>query len=124
MLARTNRLSLMGVRRTRKIGQDNEFERLRDYTRDDNYKHIDWRSTARRSKLTVKDFQANQSQRLLFLIDCGRMMTNEADGLSLLDHALNAMLMLSYVALKQGRFGRAGLLFRRDSRLRAADAAA
>jgi uncharacterized protein (DUF58 family) len=102
VLARTNRLSLMGVRRTRKIGQDNEFERLRDYTRDDNYKHIDWRSTARRSKLTVKDFQANQSQRLLFLIDCGRMMANEAEGLSLLDHALNAMLMLSYVALKQG----------------------
>ena len=102
ILARTNRLSLVGVRRTRKIGQDNEFERLRDFTRDDNYKHIDWRSTARRGKLTVKDFQANQSQRLLFLIDCGRMMANEAAGLSLLDHALNAMLMLSYVALKQG----------------------
>jgi uncharacterized protein (DUF58 family) len=102
VLARTNRLSLVGVRRTRKIGQDNEFERLRDFTRDDNYKHIDWRSTARRSKLTVKDFQANQSQRILFLIDCGRMMANEAAGLSLLDHSLNAMLMLSYVALKQG----------------------
>jgi uncharacterized protein (DUF58 family) len=90
------------VRRTRKIGQDNEFERLRDFTRDDNYKHIDWRSTARRSRLTVKDFQANQSQRIIFLIDCGRMMANEAAGLSLLDHALNSMLMLSYVALKQG----------------------
>jgi uncharacterized protein (DUF58 family) len=102
VLARTNRLSLMGVRRTRKVGQDNEFERLRDYTRDDNYKHIDWRATARRRKLTVKDFQTNQSQRLLFLMDCGRMMTNEAHGLSLLDHSLNAMLMLSYVALRQG----------------------
>ena len=64
VLARTNRLSLLGVRRTRRIGQDNEFERLRDYTLDDNYKHIDWRSTARRGKLTVKDFQANQSQRV------------------------------------------------------------
>ena len=102
ILARTNRLSLMGVRRTRRVGQDNEFERLRDYTPDDNYKHIDWRSTARRSKLTVKDFQANQSQRIVFLVDCGRMMTNEAAGMSLLDHALNCMLMLSYVALKQG----------------------
>jgi uncharacterized protein (DUF58 family) len=102
VLARTNRLSLMGVRRTRKVGQDNEFERLRDFTRDDNYKHIDWRSTARRNKLTVKDFQVNQSQRLLFLVDCGRMMTNEAAGLSLLDHSLNAMLMLSFVALRQG----------------------
>ena len=102
LLARTNRLSLLGVRRTRRIGQDNEFERLRDYTIDDNYKHINWRATARRSKLTVQDYQINQSQRLVFLIDCGRMMTNEAAGLSLLDHALNAMLMLSYVALRQG----------------------
>lgn len=102
VLARKNRLSLMGVRRVRRIGQDNEFERLRDYTPDDNYKHIEWRTTARRGKLTVKDFQTNQSQRVIFLIDCGRMMTNEAAGLSLLDHALNAMLMLSYVALARG----------------------
>ena len=100
LLARTNRLSQVGVRRTRRIGQDHDFERLRDYTIDDNYKHIDWRATARRRKLTVKDFQATQSQRLMFLVDCGRMMTNEAAGLSLLDHALNAMLMLSYVALR------------------------
>ena len=102
MLARTNRLSLIGVRRRRKIGQDNEFERLRDFTRDDQYKHIDWRSTARRNKLTVRDFQTNQSQRMIFLVDCGRMMVNESQGLTLLDHALNAMLMLSYVALRQG----------------------
>jgi len=102
VLARTNRLSLMGVRRTRKIGQDNEFERLRDYTRDDNYRNIDWRSTARRHKLTVKDFQTNQSQRIIFLVDCGRMMTNLSSGISLLDHSLNAMLMMSYVALNQG----------------------
>ena len=102
LLARTDRLRLMGLRRTRRIGQDNEFERLRDYTPDDNYKHIDWRSTARRGKLTVKDFQVNQSQRVIFLVDCGRMMTNTSEGISLLDHALNAALMLSYVALRQG----------------------
>ena len=102
LLARQNRQSLMGVRKSRRLGGDNDFERLRDYTPDDNYKHIEWRSTARRGKLTVKDFQANQSQRLMFLIDCGRMMTNQASGLSLLDHSLNAMLMLSYVALSRG----------------------
>lgn len=101
ILARTNRLSLMGLRRTRRIGQDNEFERLRDYTLDDNYRHIDWRSTARRQKLTVRDFQANQSQRIVFLVDCGRMMTGEAAGVSLLDHALNSALLLSFVALRQ-----------------------
>lgn len=102
LLAKTNRLSLMGLRRTRKIGQDNEFERLRDYTQDDNFKHIDWRTTARRRKLTVRDFQANQSQRVIFLVDCGRMMTGRIKDLSLLDYSLNAMLMLAYVALKQG----------------------
>jgi uncharacterized protein (DUF58 family) len=102
VLARTNRLSLMGVRRTRRIGQDNEFERLREYTIDDNYKHIDWRSTARRNRLTVKEYQSSQSQRIVFLVDCGRMMTNEALGMSLLDHSLNAVLMLGSVALRQG----------------------
>ncbi|MBN2023811.1 MAG: DUF58 domain-containing protein [Pirellulales bacterium] len=101
-LARTNRLSLVGVRRVRRIGQDHEFERLRDYRVDDNYRFIDWRATARRRKLTVKDFQSSQAQRIVFLLDCGRMMTNEARGLSLLDHGLNAMLMLAYVALRQG----------------------
>jgi uncharacterized protein (DUF58 family) len=102
LLARTNRLSLIGVRRTRRIGQDSDFERLRDYTPDDNYRHIDWRSTARRRKLTVRQFQSDQSQRVIFLLDCGRMMTNERAGYSLLDHALNATLMLAYVALMQG----------------------
>jgi uncharacterized protein (DUF58 family) len=102
LLARTNRLSLIGVRRTRRIGQDSDFERLRDYSRDDNYRHIDWRSTARRRKLTVRQFQSDQSQRVMFLLDCGRMMTNERDGYSLLDHALNSALMMAYVALQQG----------------------
>ncbi len=102
LLARTNRLSLIGVRRTKRAGQENDFERLRDYQQDDTYKHIDWRSTARRQKLTVKQFQTDQSQRVIFMLDCGRMMTNEHEGLSLLDYSLNAALMLSYVALDQG----------------------
>ncbi|MCB0189925.1 MAG: DUF58 domain-containing protein, partial [Caldilineaceae bacterium] len=102
LLARTNRLSQIGVRHTRHPGQDNDFERLRDYQTDDNYRHIDWRASARRQKLTVKQFQTDQSQRVIFLLDCGRMMTNEYEQLSLLDYALNSVLMLSYVALDQG----------------------
>lgn len=102
LLARTNRLSQIGVRRTRKIGQDSDFERLRDYQQDDNYRHIDWRSTGRRQKLTVRQFQTDQSQRVIFLLDCGRMMTNRYQNLSLVDYALNSILMLSYVALSQG----------------------
>jgi uncharacterized protein (DUF58 family) len=101
-LARTNRLNLIGVRKTRKAGQDNNFERLRDYNQDDNYKHIDWRATARRQKITVKQFQQDQSQRVVFMLDCGRLMTNQYKGLSLLDYAMNSILMMSYVALSQG----------------------
>jgi len=101
LLARTNRLSLIGVRKTRRVGQDNNFERLRDYSDGDNYRHIDWRSTARRNRLTVKQFQTDQSQRIHFMVDCGRMMTNEYQGLSLVDYAFNSMLMLSYIALHQ-----------------------
>jgi uncharacterized protein (DUF58 family) len=102
LLARTNRLNLLGVRRTRKVGQGNEFERLREYTRDDHYRNINWRSTARHNKLIVQDYQNTQSQRIIFLIDCGRMMTNESANMTFVDHALNSMLMLSHVALSKG----------------------
>jgi uncharacterized protein (DUF58 family) len=103
VLARRDRLSTLGVRRSRKLGTDNEFERLRDYIEGDEPRHMDWRATARRRKLTVRAHQVNQSQRLLFLIDCGRMMAGDTGhGLSPLDHALNAMLLLAHVALIRG----------------------
>ena len=64
---------------------------------------MDWRATARRRKLTVPRHQANQSQRIIFLIDCGRMMAGDTGaGLSPLDHAFNAMLLLAHVALLRG----------------------
>jgi uncharacterized protein (DUF58 family) len=103
VLARRDRLDTMGVRRTRKLGTDNEFERLRDYAEGDEPRHIDWRASARRQKLTVRAHQVNQSQRIIFLIDCGRMMAGDTgSGLSPLDHAFNAMLMLAHVALIRG----------------------
>lgn len=102
LLARTNRLSLLGVRRSRRWGEDHDFERLRDYTRDDNYRHIDWRATARRRRLTVKVYQSSQNQRLMLMVDCGRMMVSQSGTMSLVDHALDAALLLAYCALQQG----------------------
>lgn len=102
LLARTERLYQLGVRKIRKVGQDNEFERLREYQPDDHFKHINWRATARRNKLMVKNFQDQRNQRIVFMIDCGRMMCNSAKGLTLLDHSFNSMLMLANVALRQG----------------------
>jgi uncharacterized protein (DUF58 family) len=103
MLARRDRLSTIGLRRSRRLGTDNEFERLRDYIDGDDPRHIDWRATARRRKLTCRAFQLNQSQRIIFLIDCGRLMAGDTGGgLSPLDHAFNAMLLLAHVALTRG----------------------
>jgi uncharacterized protein (DUF58 family) len=103
LLARRDKLSSLGLRRSRRLGTDNEFERLRDYIEGDEPRHLDWKATARRRKLTVRAHQASQSQRILFLIDCGRLMGGDAgDGLSPLDHAFNAMLLLAHVALLQG----------------------
>ncbi len=103
MLARRDRLSTIGVRRSRRLGIDNEFERLRDYIEGDDPRHVDWRATARRRKLTCRAFQLNQSQRIIFLIDCGRLMAGDTgDGLSPLDHAFNAMLLLAHVAFIRG----------------------
>jgi uncharacterized protein (DUF58 family) len=103
LLARRNRLSVLGLRRTRRLGSDNEFERLRDYVPGDEPRHLDWRATARRRRLTMRDYQTSQSQRIMFLIDCGRMMSGDVGGgLSPLDHAFNAMLMLAHVALTRG----------------------
>jgi uncharacterized protein (DUF58 family) len=103
MLARRDRLSTIGLRRSRRLGTDNEFERLRDYIEGDDPRHIDWRSSARRRKLTCRAFQSNQSQRVIFLIDCGRLMAGDTGGgLSPLDHAFNAMLLLAHVALIRG----------------------
>ena len=113
LLARTDRLALIGVRRSRRVGGDTEFERLRDYHSDDALNRMDWRATARRDALTVRDYQTNQSQRVLLLVDAGRMLTSTAAGAdgvtrSLLDHAIDAALLLAWAATRQG--DRVGLL--------------
>ena len=103
LLARRDKLSSLGLRRSRRLGTDNEFERLRDYAEGDEPRHLDWKASARRRKLTVRAHQSNQSQRIIFLIDTGRLMGGDVgDGLSPLDHAFNAMLLLAHVALLQG----------------------
>jgi len=116
MYARLNRMSLLGVRQQRRVGTENEFERLRDYAPNDQFRAIDWRATGRRLKLTVRDYQSSQSQRVVFLIDCGRMMVNDFDGQSLLDAAFDAALTLGYVSLTQN--DQVGLLCFSDRVLR------
>lgn len=89
-------------RASRRRGGQSEFARLRDYTQDDEYRSIDWHATARRQKLTVREYQLESNQDLLFMLDCGRTMCAEVQGLSQFDHALNASLMLGHIALRNG----------------------
>ena len=83
-------------------GGDTEFERLRDFLPDDEYRRIDWRASARRNKPTVREFQLEQNQNMMIMRDCGRLMTAVWDDLTALDYALNATLMLSHVAIRRG----------------------
>jgi len=89
-------------------GGDTEFERLRPYQRGDEIRHVDWRATARRDDLTVRQFQAESNQNVLFALDVGRAMRAEWQGLTAVDHALNAALLAADAALRSG--DRAGLL--------------
>lgn len=101
-LGRAGSQTLLGVRRARTVGQNDEFERLRDYEEGDQYKFIDWRATAKRDKLTTRVFQTSKNQRIVLAIDAGRMTANQASGVSFFDAALNSTLALAYLALKQG----------------------
>ncbi len=89
-------------------GGDTEFERLRPYQRGDEMKHVDWRATARRDDITVRQFQAESNQNVVFAIDVGRGMRGETGGLTAVDHALNAALLAADVALRGG--DKAGLM--------------
>ncbi|HVK64340.1 MAG TPA: DUF58 domain-containing protein [Polyangium sp.] len=101
LLARQDR-DPAGVRASRRLGGESEFARLREYRREDEYRSIDWRATARRKKLIAREYQLESDQNVVFLIDAGRLMTAEFANLSLFDHALNATLMLSHVVSRGG----------------------
>jgi len=102
LLATDNRLSQLGVLRRRRRGEGSDFEQLREYRRDDSLRQVDWKATARLRKPIVREYQDERDQQIVFLLDCGQRMRSHDDALSHFDHTLNAMLLLAYVALRQG----------------------
>ncbi|MBI1313223.1 DUF58 domain-containing protein [bacterium] len=102
LMARRNRLEEMGLKLHRLRGQGSDFERLRDYRREDELRQIDWKATARHQRLISREFNVERNQNVLVAVDCGRSMLNESNSVSYLDRALNASIMLSYIALGQG----------------------
>lgn len=95
-------VSRLGIKLNQRRGEGLEFHQLRDYRPGDTSRQIDWKATSRRRKLTTKEYQEERDQQVLFAIDSGRRMRSLDGELSHFDHALNAMLLLSYVALRQG----------------------
>ena len=89
----------LGELHQRKRGQGTDFASLREYTVGDDTKSIDWKATARRDRPVVRTYEIEQEQRLLILLDAGRMMSSDLEGLKRFDHALNAALCLSLTGL-------------------------
>ncbi|MFB6342492.1 DUF58 domain-containing protein [Saccharicrinis sp. FJH62] len=108
LLAISNRLSEVGVKRVRRIGSHTEFDQIKDYVKGDNYRTINWRATAKRGKLMVNQYQDERSQNVYNVIDMGRTMQMPFNGMSLLDYAINASLILSNTAVQ--KHDKAGLI--------------
>jgi uncharacterized protein (DUF58 family) len=102
LLAIDNRLSQIGVLRRRRRGEGMDFHQLREYRQGDSMRQIDWKATARMRKFISREYQDERDQQIVFLIDCGRRMSAKDDELSHFDHTLNAVLLLTYVALREG----------------------
>lgn len=106
LLAVSNRLQEAGVKRIRKIGHSMEFEQIKEYVRGDDYRTINWKATARKDGLMVNNYTDERSQQIYCLINKGRVMKMPFHGMTLLDYAINAALVLSNVALvKQDKAG-------------------
>lgn len=108
LLARRDQLFEIGLKNVRRLGQGTEFERLRDYEKDDDYRRINWPATARLHKPITTDYQPERSQSVIVMLDAGRLMTAPLGPLSKLDYAINTTLLLAYVAIVRG--DRVGLM--------------
>ncbi|GAA3613770.1 DUF58 domain-containing protein [Flavivirga amylovorans] len=90
-----------GLKKVRRLGHSMEFEQIKDYVLGDDLRTINWKATAKKNQLMVNQFQDEKSQPVYSIIDKGRIMKMPFNGLSLLDYAINAALVISNVVLKK-----------------------
>lgn len=102
LLAISNQLQAFGVKKIRRIGNNMEFEQIKNYVAGDDYRKVNWKATARKNQLMVNQYQDERSQQVYSVIDKGRVMQMPFEGLSLLDYAINSSLVISNIALKKG----------------------
>jgi uncharacterized protein (DUF58 family) len=97
-----------GLKKVRRLGHTMEFEQIKEYVLGDDLRTINWKATAKKNQLMVNQFQDEKSQPVYSIIDKGRIMKMPFDGLSLLDYAINATLVISNIVLK--KHDKAGML--------------
>lgn len=111
LLVRRDQLAEMGLHNVRLRSEGTAFESLRDYTPDDPYRFINWKATARRGKPISTDYEPERNQRVVIMLDVGRMMRGairvddpggESWNMAKVDFVINSTLLLSYVASRKG----------------------
>lgn len=90
-----------GIKKVRRIGHTMEFEQIKEYVLGDDIRTINWKATAKRNQLMVNQFQDEKAQPIYSIIDKGRVMKMPFNGLTLLDYAINATLVISNITLKK-----------------------
>lgn len=106
LMAISNRLTEFGIKKIRRLGHSMEFDQVKNYVQGDDYRTVNWKATARKGELMVNSFTDEKAQHVYCVIDKSRAMKMPFEGLSLLDYAINASLVLSNVALvKQDKAG-------------------
>ncbi len=106
MMAISNRLTEVGVKKIRRVGHQMEFDQIREYIKGDDVRTMNWKATARRNHLMVNQYQEEKSQQVISVIDLGRSMKMPFEGMTLLDYAINTSLVMSKIAmLKQDKAG-------------------
>ncbi len=108
ILAISNRLTELGIKKNRRIGHTLEFDHIRKYVIGDDYRSINWKATARKTNLMTNQYQDEKSQQIYSVIDMGRVMKMPFEGMSLLDYAINASLVISKIALH--KYDKAGII--------------
>ena len=101
LLAISNRLTEFGIKKIRRIGQNQEFEQIKEYVAGDDYRTVNWKATARRGSLMVNTYQDERAQQVYAVIDKGRTMKMPFEGMTLLDYAINASLVIANIALRK-----------------------
>lgn len=99
LMAISNRLTEAGIKRIRRIGRTMEFDQVKDYVPGEDIRTINWKATARKASLMVNQYEDERSQQVYSIIDKGRVMKMPFEGMSLLDYAINASLVISNIAL-------------------------